>query len=153
LSQIPRFLKKIIKFQYYKKGVKFGRYPSNIIYIYIWQLLSIFNIFQRIMDYLKPEVLITPATLQIQSPEKQKNTTLNPLGILMLLWLDGGLSTATETHTQQHKGDFRVFLARKGLTVRLCAETMLQLKPQTKAHIEHMLFVCPYASTEISYGP
>jgi hypothetical protein len=24
------------------------------------------------MDYLKPEVLITPATLQIQSPEKQK---------------------------------------------------------------------------------
>jgi hypothetical protein len=27
------------------------------------------------MDYLKPEVLITPATLQIQSPEKQKSTT------------------------------------------------------------------------------
>jgi len=82
-------------------------------YIYIWQLLSIFNIFQRMMDYLKPEVLITPATLQIQSTEKQMNTTLNPLGILMLLWLDGGLSTATETHTQQHKGDFRVFVARK----------------------------------------
>ncbi len=92
------------------------------IYIYIWQLLSIFNKFQLIMDYIKPEVLITAATLQIQSPEKQKSTTLNPLGILMLLWLDGGLSTATETHTQQHKGDFRVFLARKGLTVRLCAE-------------------------------
>jgi hypothetical protein len=53
------------------------------------------------MDYIMPEVLITPATLEIQSPEKQKNTTLNPLGILMLLWLDGGLSTATETHTQQ----------------------------------------------------
>jgi agmatine/peptidylarginine deiminase len=105
------------------------------------------------MDYLKPEVLITPATLQIQSPEKQKNTTLNPLGILMLLWLDGGLSTATETHTQQHKGDFIVFVARKDVTIRLCAETMLQLKPQTKAHTEHMLFVCPYAITEISYSP
>jgi hypothetical protein len=39
------------------------------------------------MDYIKPEVLITPATLQIQSPEKQKNTTLNLLGILMLLGL------------------------------------------------------------------
>jgi hypothetical protein len=52
-------------------------------------------------------------TLQIQSPEKQKNTTLNPLGILMLLWLDSGLSTVTETHTQQYKGDFRVFVARK----------------------------------------
>jgi hypothetical protein len=50
--------------------VKFGRYPTNR--IYIWQILSIYNIFQRIMDYLKPEVLITPATLQIQSPEKQK---------------------------------------------------------------------------------
>jgi hypothetical protein len=55
------------------------------------------------MDYIKPEVLIAPVTLQIQSPEKQKNTTLNPLRILMLLWLDGGLSTATETHTQQYK--------------------------------------------------
>ncbi len=103
------------------------------------------------MDYIKPEVLITPATLQIQSPEKQKNTTLNPLGILMLLWLDGRLSTATETHTQQYKGDFRVFVARKDLIIRLCAETMLQLKPQTKP--QHMLFVCPYASTEISYSP
>jgi len=60
-------------------------YP--LVYIYIWQLLSIFNIFQRIMDYIKPEVLITPATLQIQSPENQKNTTLNLLGILMLLGL------------------------------------------------------------------
>jgi hypothetical protein len=39
------------------------------------------------MDYIKPEVLITPATLQIQSPENQKNTTLNLLGILMLLGL------------------------------------------------------------------
>jgi len=106
------------------------------------------------MDYLKPEVLITPATLQIRSPEKQKSTTLNPLGILMLLWLDDGLSTATEIHTQQHKGDFRVFVARKDLTIMLCAETMLQLKPQTKAHTEHMLFVWPYyASTEISYSP
>jgi hypothetical protein len=28
---------------------------------------------------------------------------------------------------------------------------MLQLKPQTKP--QHMLFVCPYASTEISYSP
>ncbi len=120
--------------------------------VYIWQLLSIFNIFQRIMDYLKPEVLITPATLQIQSPEKQKTSTLNPLGILMLLWLDGGLGTATETHTQQHKGDFRVFVARKDLTIRLCADTMLQLKPQTKAHTEHMFSVCHYASTEISYS-
>jgi hypothetical protein len=52
----------------------------------------------------------------------------------MLLWLDGGLSTAAETHTQQHKGDFRVFVARKDLTIRLYAETMLQLKPQIKAH-------------------
>jgi len=98
-------------------------------YRYIWQLLSIFNIFQRIMDYIKPQVLITPATLQIQSPEKQKNTTLNLLRILMLLWLDGGLRTGTETHTQQHKGDFRVFVARKDLTIRLCAATMPQLKP------------------------
>ncbi len=73
--------------------------------VYIWQLVSIFNIFQRVMDYLKPEVLITPATLRIQSREKQKTSTLNPLGILMLLWLDGGLGTATETHTQQHKGE------------------------------------------------
>jgi len=105
------------------------------------------------MDYIKPQVLITPATLQIQSPEKQKNTTLNPLGILMLLWLDGGLSSATETHTQQHKGDFRVFVSRKDLTIRLCAATMPQLQPQTKAHTEHMLFVCSYASTEISYSP
>jgi agmatine/peptidylarginine deiminase len=105
------------------------------------------------MDYLKPEVLITPATLQIQCPEKQKNTSLNPLGILMLLWFDGGLSTATQTHTQQHKGNFIVFVARKDVTIRLCAETMLQLKPQTKAQTEHMLFVCPYASTEISYSP
>jgi len=62
---------------------------------------------------------------------KTKSTTLNPLGILMLLCLDGGLSTATETHTQQHKGDFRVFVARKDLTIRLCAETMLHLKSQT----------------------
>jgi hypothetical protein len=83
------------------------------------------------MEYLKPEVLITPATLQIQSPEKQKSTTLNPLGILMLLCLDGGLSTGTETLTQQHKGDFRVFVARQDLTIRLYAKTMLQLKPQT----------------------
>ncbi len=113
--------------------------------------MSIFNIFQRTRDYIKPEVLITPATLQIQSPEKQKNTTLNLLGILMLLWLDGGLSTTTETHTQQYKGDFRVFVARKDLTIRLCAETMLHLKPQTKP--QHMLFVCSYASSEISYSP
>jgi hypothetical protein len=103
------------------------------------------------MDYIKPEVLITPATLQIQSPEKQKNTTLNTLGVLMLLWLDGGLSPATETHTHQYEGDFRVFVARKDLTIRLRAETMLQIKPQTKP--QHMLFVCPYASTEICYGP
>ncbi len=103
------------------------------------------------MDYIKPEVLITPATLQIQSPEKQKNTTLNPLGILMWLWLDGRLSTATETHTQQYKGDFRVFVARKDLTIRLCAEAMLHPKPQTKP--QQMLFVCPYASPEISYSP
>jgi hypothetical protein len=33
------------------------------------------------MDYMKPEMLITPATLLTQSPEKQKNATLNPLGI------------------------------------------------------------------------
>jgi hypothetical protein len=105
------------------------------------------------MEYLKPEMLITPATLQIRSPEKQKSTTLNPLGILMLLWLDGGLSIATETHTQQHKGDIGVFVARKDLTIRLYAKTMLQLKPQTKSHSEHMLFVCPYASTKISYSP
>jgi hypothetical protein len=97
------------------------------------------------MDYLKPEVLITPATLQIQSPEKQMNTTLNPLGILMLLWLDGGLSTATETSESLWQ--------EKDLTIRLCAATMLQLKPRTKAHTEHKLFVRPYASTEISYSP
>ncbi len=103
------------------------------------------------MDYIKPEVPITTATLQIQSPEKQKNTTMNPLGILMFLWLDGRLSTATETHTQQYKVDCRVFVARKDLRIRLCAETMLQLKPQTKP--QHMLFVCPYASAEISYSP
>ncbi len=71
-----------------------------------------------------------PQALGAQS-RKTKSTTLNPLGNLMLLWLDGGLSTATETHTQQHKGDFRVFVARKDLTIRLCAETMLHLKPQT----------------------
>jgi hypothetical protein len=71
----------------------------------------------------------------------------------MLLWLHGGLGTAAETHTQQHKGDFRVFVARKDLTIRLYAETMLQLKPQIKAHTRHMLFVCPYANTEISYSP
>ncbi len=40
-------------------------------------VVVIFNMFQRIMDYM----LITPATLLIQSPEKQKNATLNPLGI------------------------------------------------------------------------
>ncbi len=139
MSQIPWFLKKHHQISTLEKGSK------------IWKIS--FNVFQRIMDYLKPEVLITLATLQIQSPEKQKSTTLSPLGILMLLWLDGGISTATETRTQQHKGDFRVFVARKDLTIRLCAETMLQLKPQTKAHTEHMLFVWPYASTEISYSP
>jgi hypothetical protein len=41
----------------------------------------------------------------------------------------------------------------KYLTIRLCAATMLQLKTRTKAHTEHVLFVCPYASTEISYSP
>jgi hypothetical protein len=151
-QKFPGFRKTRHQISTVEKGSKICRISfKQYIYIYIWQLLSIFNIFQRIMDYIKPEVLITPATLKIQSPEKQKNTTLNPLGILMLLWVDGPLSTATETHTQQYKGDFRVFVARKDLTVRLCAETMLQLKPQTKP--QHMLFVCPYASTEISYSP
>jgi hypothetical protein len=49
----------------------------------------------------------------------------------MLLWLDGGLSTATKTHTQQHKRDFRVFVARKnsqlGYVLRQCYT--LNLRP------------------------
>jgi len=120
-------------------------------YIYIY--MAAFNIFQRMMDYLKPEVLITPATLQIRSPEKQMNTTLNPLGILMLLWLDGGLSTATELTPSNTKETSESLWQEKDLTIRLCAATMLQLKPRTKAHTEHILFVRPYASTEISYSP
>jgi hypothetical protein len=41
----------------------------------------IFNMFQRIMDYMKLEVLITPATLQIQSPEKQTSWSLLGPGV------------------------------------------------------------------------
>jgi len=89
-QKFPGFRKTRHQISTVEKGSKICRISfKQYIYIYIWQLLSIFNIFQRIMDYIKPEVLITPATLQIQSPEKQKNTTLNPLGILMLLWVDG----------------------------------------------------------------
>jgi hypothetical protein len=69
-----------------------------------------------------------------------------------IAWRRVTRTVAENTITQQHKGDFRVFVAKKDLTIRLCADTMLQLKPQTKAHTEHMLSVYPYASTEISYS-
>jgi hypothetical protein len=40
------------------------------------------------MDYIMPEVLITPATLQIQSPEKQKNLLCG--GSVGVVWEKGG---------------------------------------------------------------
>jgi hypothetical protein len=47
---------------------------------------------------------------------------------------------------------FSTYSKEKWTTSSLrCSLLLLQLKPQTKP--QHMLFVCPHASTEISYSP